>query len=483
MGGFQVGSNLQNNRPVTEGLKQALGAGLALPTVLKTTGAVVNKVTPSSFSIADGANILKKTIGFRGGNVTERAQFEKAVPVVFEDLKNTGFKPSGVSDPNNLINLDTAVTENMKKILQERTVRIEQTGGNATISGDLAATKIRNLVTPGSVEDLTNPGLSDRLDTIAKNFEGKKYSPVQAQEALIQANSGFSFSDNPTVGKQIKMAISQAFTPELDRIVAGADEVKFDAKGKAIPAKGGTAELNKKWSAYKTFQKQLEKKLITEERKAPVDLGSRVTLPEAAGKIGEAVGNPAVVTQKIVGASFEYLANKFLGDKNNINYRIYRAFNGSPMSIAIVSMLNKFQKVGDLVTFLKQNPLISHLLDKINSTDSTLQADEVAPNVRQGGYVANPFGKADELQNAVSKELNNLDTNPLTVNGKPDLTSPDTMFRLGQLKEKVNGKSLTPAETKEAAGLLKKVGIDIEKPTASLPASPKGKAVFQSKSK
>lgn len=366
MTGFQAGSNLQEGQPVTEGLRQSFFAGVALPTVVKTTGTVINKLTPS-LDTSSGAIDLKKAIGFRG-NVKEKVQYDNAAPVVYKMLKDNGFKVSDATDPNNLINLDKGVSAEMFKILDERTKRIAQTGQETMVSGDLAAEKIRNLVEPGSVEDLTNPNMRERLDSIAKNFEGKQYTPVDAQKAIVQANNGFSFSDNPAVGAKIKMAISEAFTPELDRIVGGVDKISYDAKGKPIPVKGGTAELNKKWSALKAFKTQLDKKLILEERKATYDLPTRLTGAQIAGKIGEAVGNPMVIPQKIAGAGLEYLANKILGDRNSVNYRIYQAFNKQPVGEAIVGILNKFTKISDLVKLLEQNPLIANVLEKIYGT-------------------------------------------------------------------------------------------------------------------
>lgn len=387
--GFQVGSNLQHDRPVTEGVGQAFGTGAAIPIVAKTLGAGIKKVTPD-ISIEDGANQLKKTIGFRGTNPAEKAQFDKAAPVVFKALKDSGFELTSKNDPNNIVNLSKSIHDLQTDILKERTARIEAAGGDASVSGSLAADKIRSLVEPGSVEDLTNPGLVDRLDVIAKNFDNKKYTPVEAQKAIVQANSGFSFSDNQAMADQIKMAISQAFTPELDRIVRGAKEVKYDEKGKPVVEKGGTAELNKKWSALETFNKQLQKKLIIEERKANYSLPDRLTGAQIAGKIGEAVGNPMKVPEKVVGSSFEWIANKVIGDRNNVNYRLYRAFNGSPMSMAIIGMLNKFKQAEDLVKFLKQNPLLQNILAKLVPTDPTLHAEEnLIP--RNGGFIRNPL--------------------------------------------------------------------------------------------
>ena len=448
MTGFQAGSNLQDNKPVTDNLKQAFFSGLALPTVLKTagavTGAIGNKVIPSSLSADSGATMLKNAIGFRG-NIKEKPQFDSAAPIVFNELKNNGFKLTDSTDPNNIINLDKGISDSMSKILQERTARIQATGGDATISGDLAAKAIRNLVEPGSVEDLTNPAVRDRLDAIAKNFEGKQYSPVDAQKAIVQANSGFSLSDNPAMSSQIKMAISKAFTPELDRIVAGKDAIQYDAKGKPIPAPKGTAELNKRWSALKSFSDQLQKKMNIEDRKASVSLPSRLTGAQIAGKVGEAVGNPMLVAQKGVGASFEYLANKLMGDRNNVNYRIYKAFNGQPIANAIIGMFNKFTKAGELVTLLKQNPLLAHVLEKVipitdqlkenvnaklNATDSKLQAKNANIPGKNGGYVTIGSKIIREVPEATKKEM--IQVIDYLRNGTQFKDAEGTVSRLAQ---------------------------------------------------
>lgn len=67
----------------------------------------------------------------------------------------------------------------------------------------------------------------------------------------------------------------------------------------------------------------------------------------------------------------------------------------------------------------------------------------------------------DVLSDNVQKELYNLDTTPLLVNGKLDLTGSDESFRLMQLQDKVKrDKLLTKSEIMEAIPLLKKSGAD-----------------------
>lgn len=393
MAGYQVAGNLNEGRPIDENLKESFFSGLALPGVIKVGGKIINKTAPSSLTQEAGAIQLKKAIGFRG-NAKEKIQYDKSVPVVYNDLQQSGFKLSDSTDPNNIITLDRAVNERMTDILAERTTRIAETGQDTMIKGSLAADKIKSLITPGSVEDLINPSMREKLDAVAKNFENKEYTPVEAQQAIQQANTGFSFSDNPAMASKIKMAISEAFTPELDRIVAGIDKIAYDQKGKPIPAPKGTAELNKKWSAYKTFKTQLDKKITLEERRALNSLPDRLTGAQVAGKVGEAVGNPMVLPQKAMGGAFEYLANKIMGDRNNVNFRIYKAFNGSQFSLALVSLLNKFKTVDKLIELIKQNPLIRNILEKVidmkplNDTEAALvEKAKETPNT-QGGFIS-----------------------------------------------------------------------------------------------
>ena len=381
MAGFQLGSNLKEGQPLDTGIKQAFGAGLALPGLIQTTGKVLSKIIPSDTTSEAGAEQLRKTIGFRGTNPKEINQFKQAVPIVYDLVKQSGFNPER-TDPNNLINLDKVVQDNMTKILQDRTARIQATGGDAMISGSLAADKIRNLVEPGSVEDLINPATREKLDVVANNFEGKKYNPIDAQRAIVQANSGFSFSDNPAMASKIKMAISEAFTPELDRIVAGTDQVKYDIKGKPIAQSGGTAELNKKWSALKTFQDQLVKKINIEDRKANFNLPDRLTSAQIAGEIGGAIASPKDTLFSYGKAGAMWIANKIMGDRNNVNYRIYKAFNGSPIGLNLVNLLNKFTKAEDIAKLLEQNLLIQNLIEKIYSADPTLKATAFEPKTK-----------------------------------------------------------------------------------------------------
>lgn len=69
-----------------------------------------------------------------------------------------------------------------------------------------------------------------------------------------------------------------------------------------------------------------------------------------------------------------------------------------------------------------------------------------------------------EVQDNLMRTLSDFDSTPLTINGKIDLTDSSLMFRLDELKNKVNkGKMLTRQEQNEAFGLLKEIGIDVSK--------------------
>ena len=103
----------------------------------------------------------------------------------------------------------------------------------------------------------------------------------------------------------------------------------------------------------------------------------------------------------------------------------------------------------------------NRLLTKIQNGETTIKA-----------YVSGAQGEAkmkikesltDEQRDEVSKLLDGLDTKPLTVNGKPDLSNTDLYFRLDQLKTKNEGGKLTNEEYVEAKALLEEVGLKINK--------------------
>ncbi len=60
----------------------------------------------------------------------------------------------------------------------------------------------------------------------------------------------------------------------------------------------------------------------------------------------------------------------------------------------------------------------------------------------------------------IEKELSNYDANPMTVNGKIDLSKSGDMFQLHQLQEKLGQGPLTKDEYHQAYYLMKKGGID-----------------------
>lgn len=73
----------------------------------------------------------------------------------------------------------------------------------------------------------------------------------------------------------------------------------------------------------------------------------------------------------------------------------------------------------------------------------------------------------DDLENAVLKELNIIDTLPVVANNKLNMGS-DVLFRIMQLKDKMERKPLSRAEILEAIPLLKSQGIDVISNTVGL---------------
>ncbi len=103
--------------------------------------------------------------------------------------------------------------------------------------------------------------------------------------------------------------------------------------------------------------------------------------------------------------------------------------------------------------------LLSSELSKLSLADEAIAAAE---NRGKGLPVSQP--NTDVVRDTVSRELSNLDTKPLTINGQPDLSNTDVQFRLSQLQDTVNKRALTDTEIKEAKDLLNQVGVSTETP-------------------
>jgi hypothetical protein len=65
------------------------------------------------------------------------------------------------------------------------------------------------------------------------------------------------------------------------------------------------------------------------------------------------------------------------------------------------------------------------------------------------------------IDDIVSRELAKADLSSPTINGQIDLSHSETLFRLNQLKSKLESKALNRSEINEALGLLNKIGIKI----------------------
>lgn len=113
-----------------------------------------------------------------------------------------------------------------------------------------------------------------------------------------------------------------------------------------------------------------------------------------------------------------------------------------------------------LLASTQSSNVIPNKSSKLSTAISDLKS-ELKNNGQKGS--AQLIKVTEPLKDSVSKEIANLDTKVLTVNGKPDLSNSDTQFRLSQLQDIVNKRALTSSEVQEAIPLLKKVGIDVQK--------------------
>jgi hypothetical protein len=407
--GFQAASNLQTGAPITSNLGKGFATGAAMPGVIQAGGSVFGlagdlaKKTTGMGEVTgeEAAKILANAIGFRGGNRIEMNQFNKSAPVVLDELKANGFKLTDNSDPNNIINLQKAVDTAKTQIINERNTRIKNSGGLvAPLEGRSVGDALREIPAENPKLFFEKPELAARIEALAKQYDSKIFTPEEAQQFIKTSNKTFDFGNQDTAFQNlINDKISKSLTDALDKHVAN-----------GAGADAGTAVLNKRWSALKTFSDQLDKKVMMEQRKAPADLATRINVPEAAGKIAEGIANPLGAFGKAAGAGAQYLVNRVMGERNNVNYRIWKAFNGSPAGEAIVGELNKATAPGQVSQFLQNNPLVKNMLQRIYGVTDTASEKPAIPTISEKPVSEQPvtnqtvFGRpasvADQLDKA-----------------------------------------------------------------------------------
>lgn len=119
--------------------------------------------------------------------------------------------------------------------------------------------------------------------------------------------------------------------------------------------------------------------------------------------------------------------------------------------------VSKVNSIGDLTGQIEKKlnqkaGFVESIVNKFNST----------PN-KQGGFAKNPlFKESDVLTEKVSQAINDIDTNPVKVNGKLEFGNTNDIFELDKAKARINtGKPLTVPEAEYYAPILKRNGIDV----------------------
>lgn len=193
-----------------------------------------------------------------------------------------------------------------------------QTSQNgAVINGNQIADAMMDTIGPRMRQ--TDPQLVDQITARADAY--RRIMPVDEAEQFLSGKDGVN---NELTTYYAKNKVSQRVAegdPNMAATVAEGQALRDALYSKIDDAAGpGAAQMKQTYGALTNVQKELNGRSIVYARQAPVNLPEQLSYLRAAGKI--ATGN-------VLGGVKDIAVQRFLGDINDTNSQIARAFRNS----------------------------------------------------------------------------------------------------------------------------------------------------------
>lgn len=454
-GGLQASSNLQKGKKLTEGVGLSTVIGGAIPVVgtglSSAKSAILSKATPTAETFINSLiKPLQKDFAY-GKNPARGILNEGIVAKDFDDLTRK------VVDRRNLVGQEigtigeqidkSGITLNLVPALNPINSAIDKAAkaNNTTLFNSL------NNVKTALLNDLKSGVDEKGLPTIVKGGDKNLISAGynEARQFLNDISTHTRFTGNPSDDKALNIATKQAYGIVRNIMNETADKVN-PTLGKQI------RNLNERYGDLLSAENAINHRELVLKRQNILNLADRFAIP---------VSIASSIATGLMTGDFSKAGIVLLAQLGTIAGTKALGSTYSKTSIAqFLSRLPQAERQG----ILNSTPVLKNWYERVTGKVSP---GETAPKTKALQYVENPkvglsVGKVKitpELKDGIISELRRLDTTPLTINGRPDLSDPDIMFRLSQLKDKaMDYKNFSNDELQETLSLLQKIGINLK---------------------
>lgn len=313
-------------------------------------------------------------------------------------------------------------------------------------SVDMELSKLPGLYKDGSLDDALN-GLVEKAKSVSSENVKSPYLQQVLDLQVKNATEGLSMEEINTVKRlyerNVKLGYNKLMNADKVEQATNVDNALREWQVNQAENLGFTnlKELNKQTQLSRFIVDKLGSQVIGKNGLNSVGLTDWIML---SGGDPTAVGG--------------FLTKKFFGSKA-VQSRIAKMLSSGETTGMVTPKVTPSKKLLQQSLEIKSEKALPKSSQVLPKKSSKLSTNKQAGFLDLGAL--SPKKVTSDIKDAVSKELNNLDTKVLTVNGKPDLSKADTQFRLDQLKTILDKRALTNKEVIEANKLLDDVGIDV----------------------
>jgi hypothetical protein len=359
--------NVVGGKLIESAMPKVAAAGNA---ALEKTGGAIQKVgqtaadaTRAAYGIAnpeslDAVQSATKALKPRNSKVNWQQDVQSALPDVRRAIDNAGVDVKSAS----LDDVERATLQAKKDVWAEYDQNFSDPNKGAAVDTSPVAKTIRGTVSQRTLEQ--NPTLADRVEAIARTYDGRQLSVSDLEDRIGELN-------NETRGIEARYPADKAAAqvmPENAPTFAERNALRNLLTSKLDELSGpGAQALRDRYGALKSFQDVLQRRKQVYERAAPESLG------EAVGRF-TGVGQMVKGTAKVLTGQPSGLADIAGGAVTRAAAKAGRQMNDSQFLIR--QALQKTVPRGPVVPRMQGEYIAPPALRMLRGTQGTLPAGQ-----------------------------------------------------------------------------------------------------------
>ncbi len=225
-----------------------------------------------------------KAIKPRNSKVNWKQEVNSALPDVRRAIDNSGVDLSTAT----LDDIDQATTQAKKDVWGEYENKFTKPNQGVTVDATPVAKTIRSTVSQRTLEQ--NPQLADRIESIAKTYDGRQLSVADLEDRIKELNG-------ETRGIEARFPADKSAAkslPENAPVFAERNALKNLLISKLDEVEGpGAQDLRTRYGALSSFQDVLQRRKAVYERANPESLGEQVGRFTGVGQMAKGAAKVA----------------------------------------------------------------------------------------------------------------------------------------------------------------------------------------------